>query len=230
MGRAMKGKRAWMALSLVVAALVVVLIARGGCQDGTPQPAASAPAAPTQPPRPPPLEPPAPVLEIPTFTPRASDSKVLVSGKGYEASFSKIDGALRLNGNEVAGGSLELRLATSSISAKSDETTAAVKSADFLEAERHSEVTFASTLITVLEGEGPTHEIKGNLTLHGVLKPLVFPATIRHDGDTISFAATIPLDRRDFGIARAGTPDDPLPTEGTLALELTLVRGEPTRK
>jgi polyisoprenoid-binding protein YceI len=42
--------------------------------------------------------------------------------------------------------------------------------------------------------------LKGTLTLHGVSRPVEWPAVIRGDADSVSVAADFPVDMRDYGI------------------------------
>jgi polyisoprenoid-binding protein YceI len=221
------GRRVGVGVSLVLGLAVAGLLARGGCQSppaGDVVPTAAAPSAP-----PPPVTPPPPPVEEPpeitTFAVAGGSRVTLRAGRGPAASFGEIEGALRLDGAEIQGGSFDLTLVTRSVTTPDDAATARLLSEDFLEADRHRAVTFVSTRIAARDGS--RYEITGNLTLHGVLKSITFDATITVEGDAMELSASFPVDRRHYGIARAGEPDDPLPAEAIIGLELKLTTQRP---
>jgi polyisoprenoid-binding protein YceI len=80
-----------------------------------------------------------------------------------------------------------------------------LKSADFFEAEKYPELTFESTAVK-RAGEGE-YEVKGNLTIHGVTKPVTFAAeglgTPTKDpwGNLrVGVTATTKINRKEFGL------------------------------
>lgn len=86
-----------------------------------------------------------------------------------------------------------------------------LRSADFLDVERYPTITFKSTKV---EPAGERRwKLHGDLTLHGVTKPVVLDVTGTPEvrgprGETRAGAhATTTLDRRDFGIVWSKTMD-----------------------
>ncbi len=80
-----------------------------------------------------------------------------------------------------------------------------LRSADFFDVEKHPTITFASTRVTT-KGAGQL-EIVGDLTIHGVTKPVTLavegPTNEEKDpwGNTrIGASGTTTIDRRDFGL------------------------------
>ena len=80
-----------------------------------------------------------------------------------------------------------------------------LKEPDFFNAEKYPVVTFKSTSVKSLGNS--KFEVSGNLTVHGVSKPVVLNATLNKVGvspmtkaQTIGFDATASLKRSDFGI------------------------------
>lgn len=81
-----------------------------------------------------------------------------------------------------------------------------LKKADFLDAEKYPVVTYKSTRVEAL-GNG-RFKVTGDLSLHGVTRPVVLDATLNKVGphpmskvQSIGFDATASLKRSDFGVA-----------------------------
>lgn len=78
-----------------------------------------------------------------------------------------------------------------------------LKSADFLEAQSFAKITFASTGVT---GTAERFAVDGNLTIHGVTKPVTIDGSVDGRGkdpwgnDRISFSGTAKINRKDFGL------------------------------
>ena len=53
-------------------------------------------------------------------------------------------------------------------------------------------------------GSGAPYTVSGNLAIHGVTKPISFPAQISVAGNTVTAAATFNVNRRDFGLNYPG--------------------------
>ncbi len=79
-----------------------------------------------------------------------------------------------------------------------------LRSADFFDVDTYPEITFQSTSITATDED--TYEITGDLTMHGVTKPITLTADIGGSdadpyGNTrIGLAATAELSRSDYGM------------------------------
>ena len=137
-----------------------------------------------------------------------------------KAGFKTFSGTARPDGAKIEGGSFDLTIDTSSVQAEVAKLTDHLKSADFLDVERYPEATFVSTKVEKGGKKGATHEVTGNLTLHGVLKSITFAATIELEGDTMRVKSEISIKREDFAIAQAGKPGSPV----VLKLDLKLKR------
>lgn len=99
-----------------------------------------------------------------------------------------------------------------------------LKSADFLDVANYPSITFKAASIT---GTADALTIQGDLTIHGVTKPVTLTASV--DGrakdpwgnDRIGFSATTTINRKDFGL----TYNQALETGGVLvsdALEIEI--------
>ena len=80
-----------------------------------------------------------------------------------------------------------------------------LKKPDFLDADKYPVVTFKSTAVQPLGGN--RFKVTGNLTVHGVTKPVVLDATLNKIGPhpmskapSIGFDATASIKRSDFGV------------------------------
>ena len=79
-----------------------------------------------------------------------------------------------------------------------------LRSPDFFDAEQYPTLTFTSTQVTDV---APTSaKLHGELTIHGVTKPVVFDLTIHGEGKDpwgnlrSGFTATTTINRKDFGL------------------------------
>ncbi|CAM1000150.1 Lipid/polyisoprenoid-binding YceI-like domain-containing protein [Rhodanobacter sp. Root179] len=80
-----------------------------------------------------------------------------------------------------------------------------LKKPDFLDADKYPVVTFKSTAVQPLGGN--KFKVTGNLTVHGVTRPVVLDATLNKIGPhpmskapSIGFDATASIKRSDFGV------------------------------
>ena len=80
-----------------------------------------------------------------------------------------------------------------------------LKEPDFFDAEKFPTITFKSTSVQPLGGKH--YKVSGDLTVHGVTKPVVLNATLNNEGkhpmtgqQAIGFNATTTIKRSDFGL------------------------------
>jgi polyisoprenoid-binding protein YceI len=123
-----------------------------------------------------------------------------------KGSFSGLSGTLTENPAEPTLSSVEASLDVSTISTGDAQRDAHLKSADFFDAEAYPQMTFKSTRVEK-QGEGE-YKVTGDLTLHGVTKPVTFavegPSAPGKDpwGNTrIGLSATTKINRKDFGLS-----------------------------
>ena len=119
--------------------------------------------------------------------------------------FQKTSGTITANGNDPASAKIDATIDASSIDTRVDRRDAHLKSPDFLDVAKFPVITFKSTKVEVA-GPGKW-KVTGDLTIHGVTKPVVLQvegigAPI-HDpmGNTRAGAsATAKIKRSDFGL------------------------------
>ena len=122
-----------------------------------------------------------------------------------KGSFSGLTGTLSENTADPTRSSITASIDINSLSTGDPQRDAHLKSADFFDAETYPTMTFKSTQVK-RKGEGE-YEVTGDLTIHGVSKPVTFavegPSTPGKDpwGNTrIGLSATTKINRKDFGL------------------------------
>ena len=122
--------------------------------------------------------------------------------------FDKVEGTFLLDPADPAASSVEVTIPVDSIStgvAKLDEH---LESSDFFDVANFPNATFKSTGVTVV-GE-KRWNVAGDLTIHGITRPVVLDVTVnllgehpRSKAPAAGFDATTTVKRSDFGMAMA---------------------------
>jgi len=122
-----------------------------------------------------------------------------------KGSFSGLSGTLTENTGDSALSTIEASIPVTTISTCDPQRDGHLKSADFFDAEKFPTMTFKSTKV-VRNGEAD-YSVTGDLTIHGVTKPVTFavegPSAPGKDpwGNTrIGLSATAKINRKDFGL------------------------------
>jgi polyisoprenoid-binding protein YceI len=123
----------------------------------------------------------------------------------YIGQFSKVNADLKLDPKNVAGAGLDVTVDASSLGTLNPALDKEVKGPGFLDAAKFPTATFHATKVTVT-GE-KTADIAGQLTLHGVTKPVTVQAVFNQAGPNpidkkyqLGFAGSAKIKRSDFGI------------------------------
>jgi len=119
--------------------------------------------------------------------------------------FQKTSGTITVNGSDPTSAKIDATIDASSIDTRVEKRDMHLKSPDFLDVAKYPTITFKSTKV---EADGPGKwKMTGDLTLHGVTKPVVLEVessgTPIHDpmGNTRAGAsATTKIKRGDFGL------------------------------
>lgn len=119
--------------------------------------------------------------------------------------FTGISGSLTLDPAHVAAAKVDIRIPVASISTTNAKLDGELKSADWFDADRYPAIHFVSTHVTPVGANRAV--IAGNLTFHGVTRPIALRATFNGAGVnpldkayTVGFNATATLRRSDFGV------------------------------
>ena len=140
----------------------------------------------------------------------------------YYGTFGQPSGRLVLDPARPNTASLTVEVPIAGVQTTSDKLTEELKSAMFFDAAKFPTMRFVSDSVVVT---GTRARITGQLTMHGVTKPLTLDATFVGAGnfmnkDAVGFSATGTLNRSDFGITY-GVPlvSDAVSIEITAAFE-----------
>lgn len=142
----------------------------------------------------------------------------------HEGKFGDIDGSLTF-ADDGKPSKLEITLKMASLQIEPPDLQGHLLNADFFDAPTFPESTFSSTAIREKAGEaGATHEIEGELTLHGKTNVVTFPAKVEVTDAAAKGTAEFKIDRKLWGIAYAGMKDDLIKDEVLLKLNLVFPR------
>jgi polyisoprenoid-binding protein YceI len=122
------------------------------------------------------------------------------------AQFGKIDGTLEFDQAHPTQSSVKVTIPLASINTNVPDLNEHLQKPDFFDSAKYPDATFQSTKVE--QGAKPDKlKVTGNLTLHGVTKPVVLDVTINKVGEhpmrkapAAGFDATTTLKRSDFGI------------------------------
>ncbi|GJD54671.1 YceI family protein [Methylobacterium dankookense] len=123
----------------------------------------------------------------------------------YAGGFSEVSGTLDLQPKNPAAAKLSIRIPVASVATTNAKLTDELKSAQWLDAGQYPEMTFVSTKVAPAGKDKAT--VTGDLTLHGVTKPVTLDVTLVGAGVnplnkkvTVGFEATGVLKRSEFGV------------------------------
>jgi polyisoprenoid-binding protein YceI len=115
--------------------------------------------------------------------------------------FTEFEGTLEVSPEStVAYGTVQ----TASVNTREPQRDEHLRSTDFFDAEQNPEIKFRSTAITPVDEDD--FEIEGDITIHGVTRPLKLKATVEgtetdpQGNDRVGVSASGQIDRKDFGM------------------------------
>jgi polyisoprenoid-binding protein YceI len=155
----------------------------------------------------------------------ASSRLQLVAAKitrSHDGSFKQFTGTASLAGEQVQ--SVNFEVDTASLETDTEKLTAHIKTKDFLDVEKFPKASFKSSSIVAKPAGTATHEVTGDLTMHGVTAQISFPATIEITPASVTGRAEIRVNRQKFGIVYPGLPDDLIKDEVVLKPQFVFVR------
>lgn len=121
-----------------------------------------------------------------------------------EGSFRSFESKITSTKADFSDAVVELTADANSIDTDNDKRDEHIKNADFLETSKFSTLTFKSTSFKKVSGNN--YKVKGNLTLHGVTKPVELSAVAKTGVNPMNkktiagFKITGTIKRSDFGI------------------------------
>lgn len=123
------------------------------------------------------------------------------------ARFEKIQGSLKLDQTEPARSQVSVTIPLDGLRTGVDALDRRLRSPDFLDEAAYPAITFTSTAVRMTGVK--RFALSGNLSIHGVTRPVVLNATVNavarngfSDALMAGFEADIVLRRSDFGVSR----------------------------
>jgi polyisoprenoid-binding protein YceI len=123
----------------------------------------------------------------------------------YLGQFSTVNASLKLDPRALTATGLDVTVDANSLGTLNPALDKHLKSPDFLDVAKFPTATFHATKVT--QTGDKTADIAGELTLHGVTKPVVVQATFNQAGPNplvktyqLGFAGSAKIKRSDFGI------------------------------
>ena len=118
-----------------------------------------------------------------------------------EGNFKDFDATLVSKSEDFSGAEITFTAKTASIDTDNERRDNHLKSPDFFDAEKHPEISFKGNLVK----EGAKYKLKGDLTMHGVTKPVVFDVTYggrinTGRGEKAGFKIVGKLNRQEYGL------------------------------
>lgn len=118
--------------------------------------------------------------------------------------FGTFSGTIQFDPDSPGTGSVQVEIDANSINTSVEKRDNHLRSADFFDVAKYPKITFVSTGVKDLGGG--KLEVTGNLTMHGVTKPVTLATVVLGSGPSMQgqlragFEATSKLDRTAFGI------------------------------
>ncbi len=123
----------------------------------------------------------------------------------YVGRFNTVDASLNFNKAAPEKSTATVTIDTASIDTNNDVLEGKLRSAEFFDAVKHPKITFVADKLDLKTAS--TGTLSGQLTMHGVTKPLTLDVTFNGGAKnpmtqnyTLGFAATGVLKRSDYGI------------------------------
>ena len=147
--------------------------------------------------------------------------------------FTKYSGVAQLDDADPAKSTVQVTIDATSIDTRVADRDTHLKSADFLDTAKYPEITFKST--KVKKAGKDKLEVAGDLTLHGVTKPVTLAVTTSPEvkgmyGETRrGFQGQTRISRKDFGLTwnKLVEAGPAVGDEVTIALDVELVKDAP---
>jgi len=118
--------------------------------------------------------------------------------------FQSTKGVVKIDDKDLAKSMVDVTIDAASIHTREDKRDAHLRSPDFFDVERYPTITFKSTKVE--KAGGDRYKVTGDLTMHGVTKPVVLDAALTPEvkgmmGEVRRGAqATTRVNRQDYGL------------------------------
>jgi polyisoprenoid-binding protein YceI len=118
--------------------------------------------------------------------------------------FQSTKGVVKIDDKDLAKSAVDVTVDAASIHTREDKRDAHLRSPDFFDVEKYPTITFRSTKVE--KAGGDRYKVTGDLTMHGVTKPVVLDAMLTPEvkgmmGEVRRGAqATTRVNRQDYGL------------------------------
>jgi polyisoprenoid-binding protein YceI len=117
--------------------------------------------------------------------------------------FRDFDGVVKYDKANPAASSVEFTVKAASIDTANNDRDEHLRSKDFFDVQKFPTLTFTSTKVVAKDANNL--EVTGNLTMHGVTKPVTIPVSLlgtvkTPKGEKAGFETNFKLDRKEYGI------------------------------
>jgi polyisoprenoid-binding protein YceI len=118
--------------------------------------------------------------------------------------FAGVEGTLRLDDSTPSEAAVDVRIDVATIDTREPQRDAHLRSADFFDVDKYPHLTFKAGRI--LDRKGRDLTLAGELTMHGVTRPVVLDVTEEGrgrdpwGGERLGISATTKVKRSDFGL------------------------------
>ena len=125
--------------------------------------------------------------------------------------FSEFAGMFSYDPNNVTTSKTDATIKIKSINTEQAKRDDHLRSPDFFDAAKFGEITFKSSAVKNPTAEG--FQLLGDLTMHGVTKPVTLDVTVgglgkdMYGNERAAFSATTKIDRKDWGLTWSKTLD-----------------------
>ena len=140
--------------------------------------------------------------------------------------FTALSGRLYIDEQNPAKSWVDAQVKATSIDTRNKLRDAHLRSAAFFDVKKYSTITFKSTNIEHIGGQD--YQVIGNLTLHGVTRPITFDVTYRGEnsmmGMRTSLRASTTINRNDFGLGQGAAVRVAASSMVTIEIDLEAVQ------
>ena len=117
--------------------------------------------------------------------------------------FTDVAGTVTIDEADPAASKVDITINAASLDTREPQRDTHLRSGDFFDVEKYPTLTFRSTRI---EGNAPEFKLTGDLTIHGVTRPITLDVT--HEGrgkdpwggERVGYSATGKLKRSEYGL------------------------------
>jgi polyisoprenoid-binding protein YceI len=143
--------------------------------------------------------------------------------------FKDVTATVKASKADMSDAIAEMTAQVSSVNTDNNQRDQHLQSPDFFDAAKYPTITFKSTSFTKTKLAN-SYVVKGNLTMHGITKPVTFAAIIKtgtnpmSKKETAGFKVTGKINRKDFQIAES-TPGTMVGEEITINANAEFIKG-----